>query len=61
MVFLNDMWIGVVQTIIITIMIYKRIGEAVFVGIGFFILVIPVQGKHLLNLILLSDSNFRPF
>ncbi|CAG9768734.1 unnamed protein product [Ceutorhynchus assimilis] len=43
LMFLNDMWIGIIQTIIITVMLYNRVGASVFAGIGFFILVIPIQ------------------
>ncbi|KAJ8929233.1 hypothetical protein NQ314_018112 [Rhamnusium bicolor] len=41
--FLNDMWIGLIQTIIISYIIYTRIGLSVLAGIGFFILIIPLQ------------------
>lgn len=43
MMFLNDMWIGAIQVAVITFMLYRRIGASVFVGIGFFLLVVPVQ------------------
>ncbi|XP_060516805.1 ATP-binding cassette sub-family C member 4-like [Cylas formicarius] len=41
--FLNDMWIGLIQTIVVTFVLYRKIGSSVFVGIGFFLLVIPIQ------------------
>lgn len=43
--FANDIWIGLVQIIIVTIIVYNRIGMPIFVGIGFFIMVIPLQSK----------------
>ncbi|XP_066258501.1 ATP-binding cassette sub-family C member 4-like [Euwallacea similis] len=43
MIFLNDIWVGVLQVVLVTYMIYMRIGASVFVGIGFFIIVIPLQ------------------
>lgn len=43
--FANDIWTGVVQIIIVTIMVYNRIGIPIFVGIGFFIMVVPIQSK----------------
>ncbi|XP_023311681.1 probable multidrug resistance-associated protein lethal(2)03659 [Anoplophora glabripennis] len=41
--FLNDVWIGVIQTILITYLIYIRIGWSVLAGVGFFVLIIPLQ------------------
>ncbi|XP_030750791.1 multidrug resistance-associated protein 4-like [Sitophilus oryzae] len=41
--FFNDLWIGVIQTIVVTCVLYKRIGGSVFAGIGFFLLMVPLQ------------------
>ncbi|XP_066143247.1 ATP-binding cassette sub-family C member 4-like [Euwallacea fornicatus] len=43
MIFFNDIWVGVLHVGLVTYMIYTRIGASVFVGIGFFIIVIPFQ------------------
>ncbi|KAI2473995.1 ATP-binding cassette sub-family C member 4 [Diabrotica virgifera virgifera] len=43
LIFVNDMWIGVIQTIIITGVIFNRIQWSVFGGIGFYMLTIPLQ------------------
>ncbi|XP_057665340.1 ATP-binding cassette sub-family C member 4-like isoform X1 [Diorhabda carinulata] len=41
--FINDMWIGVIQTAIITFIIFARIEWSVFGGIGFYLLTVPIQ------------------
>ncbi|KAJ8918452.1 hypothetical protein NQ315_008149 [Exocentrus adspersus] len=41
--FLNDIWIGMVQTVLITYIIYSRIGWSVLAGVGIFVLIIPLQ------------------
>ncbi|CAG9825036.1 unnamed protein product [Phaedon cochleariae] len=41
--YVNDMWIGVIQTGIIAFIIYRRIGISVLVGLGFYLLIIPLQ------------------
>ncbi|XP_050308414.1 ATP-binding cassette sub-family C member 4-like [Anthonomus grandis grandis] len=43
MIFLNDMWISVIQITIVTVILYKRIGISVLTGIAFIILVVPIQ------------------
>ncbi|CAH1105160.1 unnamed protein product [Psylliodes chrysocephalus] len=43
LMFLNDMWIGVIHIVVITVIIYQRIGSSVFGGIGFYLLIIPLQ------------------
>ncbi|XP_044266082.1 ATP-binding cassette sub-family C member 4-like [Tribolium madens] len=39
----NDIWIGLVQTAIICGLIYGKIGIAAFAGVGFFLIVLPLQ------------------
>ncbi|KAG5889074.1 hypothetical protein JTB14_004918 [Gonioctena quinquepunctata] len=41
--FVNDMWIGVIQTGIIGYLIYQRIGISVVASLGFYILTVPLQ------------------
>uniref|UniRef100_A0A0U9HY04 Putative ABCC protein n=1 Tax=Chrysomela populi TaxID=154003 RepID=A0A0U9HY04_CHRPP len=41
--FVNDMLIGLVQTAIVTYLIYTRIGFSVVAGVGFFLVIIPLQ------------------
>ncbi|RZC39500.1 ABC tran domain containing protein [Asbolus verrucosus] len=41
--FANDIWIGFVQTGIICYLIYRKIGVAAFAGVGFFLVLLPVQ------------------
>uniref|UniRef100_A0A0U9HSY7 Putative ABCC protein n=1 Tax=Chrysomela populi TaxID=154003 RepID=A0A0U9HSY7_CHRPP len=41
--FVNDMWIGVIQTCIIAYIIFRRIGISVLVGLSFYMLVVPLQ------------------
>lgn len=45
----NDIWIGLVQTVIICYLIYNKIGVSSFAGILFFLIVLPAQGKRLLK------------
>jgi ATP-binding cassette subfamily C (CFTR/MRP) protein 4 len=40
----NDIWIGLIQTAIICYLIYGKIGVAAFAGVGFFLVVLPLQG-----------------
>lgn len=39
----NDIWIGFIQIIIVSVIIYNKIGLAAFSGCSFFILMIPIQ------------------
>lgn len=41
----NDIWIGFVQTAIICYLIYGKIGVAAFAGVGFFLIVLPLQSN----------------
>ncbi|CAH1183157.1 unnamed protein product [Phaedon cochleariae] len=41
--FLNDMWIGLIQTAIVSYMIYSRVGYSVVAGVGFFLVMMPLQ------------------
>ncbi|RZB38623.1 ABC membrane domain containing protein, partial [Asbolus verrucosus] len=41
--FANDLWIGIVKTAVICYIIYNKIGVAGFAGIGFFLIVLPLQ------------------
>lgn len=45
--FAHDMWIGVIQIIIMTYIMYEQIGIASIVGIAFLVALIPVQSKYL--------------
>nr|CAH7746840.1 unnamed protein product [Callosobruchus chinensis] len=39
----NDVWIGFVQTVVIFYLLYLRVGVAASVGVGLFLIVIPIQ------------------
>jgi ATP-binding cassette subfamily C (CFTR/MRP) protein 4 len=39
----NDIWIGVIKTLVTSVILYMRIGVASLAGVGFFLLVMPVQ------------------
>ncbi|CAH2007293.1 unnamed protein product [Acanthoscelides obtectus] len=39
----NDVWIGCVQTVVIFYLLYRRVGVAAFVGVGLFLIMIPIQ------------------
>ncbi|XP_063914044.1 probable multidrug resistance-associated protein lethal(2)03659 [Zophobas morio] len=39
----NDVWIPLVQTAVVCYLIYSKIGVAAFAGIGFFLIVLPLQ------------------
>lgn len=41
--FINDIWVGFIQTILIAYLIYTRIGLSVLAGVGFFVLIVPLQ------------------
>ncbi|KAJ8954540.1 hypothetical protein NQ318_000774 [Aromia moschata] len=41
--FINDMWIGLIQTVIIAYIMYTRVGLSVLAAIGFFLVIIPLQ------------------
>nr|XP_023028551.1 probable multidrug resistance-associated protein lethal(2)03659 [Leptinotarsa decemlineata] len=45
--FVNDMWIGLIQTIIIGYLLYQRISFSVVTGLGFYLLIIPFQCDYL--------------
>ena len=42
----NDVWIPLVQTAVVCYLIYSKIGVAAFAGIGFFLIVLPLQSTH---------------
>lgn len=39
----NDIWIGLIQTVLICYLIYAKIGVSAFAGVGFFLTVLPIQ------------------
>ncbi|KAJ3656709.1 hypothetical protein Zmor_015759 [Zophobas morio] len=39
----NDIWIGLIQTALICYLIYGKIGVAAFAGVGFFLIILPLQ------------------
>ncbi|CAH1105157.1 unnamed protein product [Psylliodes chrysocephalus] len=43
LIYVNDMWIGIIHIIVITVIIYQRIGLSVFGGMGFYLIIIPMQ------------------
>lgn len=43
----NDIWIGFVQAGIVCYLIYCKMGVAAFAGVGFLLVIIPIQGKDL--------------
>lgn len=42
----NNLWIAVIQTVVICYLMYVRIGIASLVGITITLLAIPIQGKR---------------
>jgi ABC-type transport system involved in cytochrome bd biosynthesis fused ATPase/permease subunit len=52
----NDIWLAFAKTAIVCFIVYRKIGVAVLAGVGFFVIILPLQGKlrrrlkhHLLN------------
>lgn len=45
LIFINDMWISVIQICLISYLIFNRIGWSVFAGVGFYLGTIPLQGE----------------
>lgn len=43
--FLNDIFVGFLQIVITCYIIYARVGPSVFIGLGFLLLLIPLQSK----------------
>jgi ATP-binding cassette subfamily C (CFTR/MRP) protein 4 len=43
--FANDLWIGVVKSIIVFYIIWDKIGVAAFAGVIFFVIMLPLQGR----------------
>ncbi|KAJ8983685.1 hypothetical protein NQ317_003473 [Molorchus minor] len=43
LIFLNDVWVGSIQTVITAYIIYTRIGLSVLAGVGFVFMIIPLQ------------------
>jgi ATP-binding cassette subfamily C (CFTR/MRP) protein 4 len=43
--FANDLWIGIVKTAVICYVVYRKIGLAALAGVGFFLIVLPLQSK----------------
>ncbi|XP_076253709.1 ATP-binding cassette sub-family C member 4-like [Rhynchophorus ferrugineus] len=41
--FMNDIWVSIAQTIVVTIILYNKIGYSVFGGIGLFLMTVPLQ------------------
>ncbi|XP_057668382.1 ATP-binding cassette sub-family C member 4-like isoform X1 [Diorhabda carinulata] len=41
--YFNDTWIGVMQTMLVFYLIYNKMGVATCVGMGFFVLIVPLQ------------------
>lgn len=48
--FINDIWVGLIQTVLIAYLIYTRIGLSVLAGVGFFVIIVPLQGTHKKNM-----------
>lgn len=45
----NEIWIGFIQVTALTYIIYQSVGYAAFSGVGFMLLIIPIQGKLIPN------------
>nr|CAI5828354.1 unnamed protein product [Callosobruchus analis] len=59
-IYANDVWIGFVQTAVIFYLLYLKVGVAAFVGVGLFLIVIPIQvyiGKVVSKLRVRSANN----
>ena len=54
----NDIWIGLIQTALICYLIYGKIGVAAFAGVGFFLIILPLQSNNHFNLATNSICNF---
>lgn len=44
----HDVWIGVIQVIIMTYVMYQHIGVSAIFGVGFLIVLIPIQCKYVI-------------
>lgn len=42
----NELWIGVLQVIALTYVIYKSVDYSAFVGVGFMLVIIPIQCEY---------------
>ena len=45
LIFLHYLWIGPVETVIVTYFMYEVFGWPTFLGVAFLLMHIPVQGK----------------
>lgn len=48
LMFANDLWIGIIQTIIMTYIMYNAIGISAFAGVAFMIFLIPIQRNKII-------------
>lgn len=44
-IFMNDMWISLILLVVTSWMMYRKVGVAVFAGVLFLVLIIPLQGE----------------
>lgn len=52
----NDLWIAILKTIVVCCVLYVKIGVSAFVGVGIFLIVIPLQSKIFHFKMTLQDS-----
>lgn len=45
----HDLWIGIIQVVIMTYVMYRHIGASAVFGVGFLILLVPFQCKFFFN------------
>lgn len=45
-VFLNYLWLGPIQTIVVTYILWKEIGVSSIIGVAVLLAVIPLQGLY---------------
>lgn len=48
-IFLNYLWMGPLQTIIVTYFLWREIGASSIIGVAILLLLIPLQGLHKKN------------
>lgn len=55
-IFLHYLWIGPVETIIVTYFMYQQVGISAVLGVLFLLLFIPMQGNYLINFYLFNTQ-----
>lgn len=56
--FVNEVWIGTIQVIVMTYVMYLQIGVPAIIGIGFLVVLTPLQGNYLIIVNRVSHQMF---